>query len=269
MSTVATVTIAHGRHGHLANQAASLDLGTRQPEHRVVVAMDDPRIDLRSAHVVHLRTGSAELPLAAARNLGAERALDLGAEVLVFLDVDCLAGPRLVEDYALAVTEEPDVVWSGPVTYLPAPPAHGYDLAALEQEDDPHHGRPAPRPGERVPNPRPELFWSLSFAVAHDTWSRIGGFCEEYTGYGGEDTDFGRLVEARGARHGWVGGARAYHQHHDVESPPVRHLDAILRNGAVFNDRWGEWPMTSWLHEFADMGLVECCDGHWQRTDSA
>jgi len=46
---------------------------------------------------------------------------------------------------------------------------------------------------------------------------------------------------------GWVGGARAYHQHHPVSSPPVEHLDDILRNGRLFHERWGEWPMTGWL----------------------
>lgn len=264
--TVATITIVHGRRRHLANQAQTLARGTRRPDHRVVVAMDDPDLEVPGARVLHLRGGSPELPLAAARNLGAQEAGDLGAEVLVFLDVDCLAGADLVPAYAAAVTDEPDVVWSGPVTYLPPPPPGGYDLTTLEGVDAPHPGRPAPEPGERLPNPRPELFWSLSFALAQDTWSRIGGFCEEYTGYGGEDTDFGRLVLERGARHGWVGGARAYHQHHEVESPPVRHLDAILRNAAVFHERWGEWPMTTWLHQFADLGLVEWRDGRWQRA---
>ncbi|WP_375545594.1 galactosyltransferase-related protein [Janibacter hoylei] len=42
--------------------------------------------------------------------------------------------------------------------------------------------------------------------MSEDTWSRIGGFCEDYVGYGGEDTDFGRLLVARG--HG-TGGSVA------------------------------------------------------------
>lgn len=269
MSSIATVTIAHGRRRHLLNQGRTLQQGTRVPDHRVVVAMDDPALEAPGAHVVHLGREHDGLPLAAARNLGAVRARELGADVLVFLDVDCLAGPRLVEDYQAAVIDEPEVVWSGPVTYLLPPSPLGYDLSALERVDDPHPGRPAPEPGQRIPNLRPDLFWSLSFALSEDTWSRIGGFCEDYVGYGGEDTDFGRLVVAQGSRHGWVGGARAYHQHHDVESPPVRHLDAILRNAAIFHRRWGEWPMTTWLQGFADLGLVEYVDGHWQRVGSA
>ena len=62
---------------------------------------------------------------------------------------------------------------------------------------------------------------------------------------------------------GWLGTARAYHQHHPVEKPPVRHLEAILRNGRVFRDRWGHWPMTGWLADFERLGLVTERDGEW------
>ena len=111
----------------------------------------------------------------------------------------------------------------------------------------------------------PDLFWSLSFAVDPATWGRLGGFCEAYVGYGGEDTDLGRTAIARGTGLGWVGGARAYHQHHPVSSPPVEHLDDILRNGRLFHERWGEWPMTGWLEEFERRGLVRREGGHWTR----
>lgn len=265
MSTIAAITIVHGRRQHLGNQAMTLARGTRQPDFRIVVAMNDPGLEHPGARVLHLDTDGPDLPLAAARNLGAEHALALGADVLVFLDVDCMVGPGLVRGYARAVDDARDVIWSGPVTYLPPPPTDGYDLAALEQYDDPHPGRPAPIPGQRWLNPHADLFWSLSFATHGEAWSQVGGFCEEYVGYGGEDTDFGRLAHDRGVRHVWLGDARAYHQHHETESPPLRHLDAILRNGAVFNSRWGEWPMTSWLTAFADMGLVELHEGHWRR----
>lgn len=265
MSAVAVITIVHRRHHHLANQAATLRRSTRPPDLRIVVAMGDPGLEDRDARVLHMQCDPSDLPLASARNKGAEHALLEGADTLIFLDVDCLAGPDLVADYVSAVEDEPDVVWSGPVTYLSPAPRGGYDLSSLARTDDPHPGRPAPAPGERLPNQRPDLFWSLSFAVHARTWSRIGGFCEEYLGYGGEDTDFARLAVDRQACHGWVGGARAYHQHHEVESPPVRHLDAILRNAALFHSRWGEWPMKTWLTEFADQGLIHWHDGRWHR----
>lgn len=271
-ASVGVVTLAHGRHAHLDAQLTSLAGGTRQPDHHLVVAMDDPLITvaerdgLRRDVVRYDGHAHAGLPLAAARNLGVATLLDRGADVVVLLDVDCLAGPGLVASYAEAVADRPDVVWSGPVTYLPPPPADGYDLrdlAVLDTWDDPHPARPAPAPGERLLPADPDLFWSLSCAVGAATWRAVGGFDEAYVGYGAEDTDFGHRVATAGLTLGWVGGARAYHQHHPVSRPPVEHLDSILRNARVFHRRWGRWPMLGWLREFEALGLVRYDGGNW------
>lgn len=113
----------------------------------------------------------------------------------------------------------------------------------------------------------PNLFWSLSFALHRDVWLRSGGFCEEYVGYGAEDTDFGSQAVAAGLDLAWTGSARAYHQHHPTKSPPVDHLDDILRNGRIFRRRWGRWPMTGWLEEFERLGLVVCDGDDWVAVD--
>jgi N-acetylglucosaminyl-diphospho-decaprenol L-rhamnosyltransferase len=263
---VVVVTIAHGRHDHLALQMESLRAGSRAPDEHVVVAMDDRDLARWPAFVVSIPTTARGLPLAAARNLGVSTALDLAADVVICLDVDCLAGADLVGAYAAAAHEDPGVVWSGPVTYLSRPPVGGYDLSALEALDDPHPGRPAPPPGVRQIDDDPDLFWSLSFACSASAWGRSGGFCEDYVGYGGEDTDFGRIALGRGLRLGWVGSARAFHQWHPVSDPPVEHLDDILRNGLIFYERWGSWPMRGWLEEFERRGLVRREAGTWRRA---
>jgi N-acetylglucosaminyl-diphospho-decaprenol L-rhamnosyltransferase len=277
VSRVAVVTIAHGRHDHLAAQHRSLARGSVLPHTYLAVAMDDPGIvedrvgsgaGALARDVVRIeRSREGALPLAAARNLGVRTALERGADVVVLLDVDCLAGHRLVEAYAEVVTARPRWIWSGPVTYLPPAPPDGYpeDPAELAAWDAPHPARPCPAPGELVHSVDPDLFWSLSFAVAASTWRHLGGFCEDYVGYGGEDTDLARTALALGIGLGWVGGARAFHQHHPVSSPPVEHLDDILRNGRLFHERWGEWPMGGWLEEFERRGLVRRVNGHWER----
>lgn len=274
---VAVVTLAHGRHDHLRAQLAALALGTRLPEIWVGAAMDDELLESVVRHqasstrpattveVVHLPRRHGHLPLAAARNAAAARAIALGADVLVFLDVDCLPSERLVECYEQACrsmtstpsASTPPTVLSGAVHYLPPlPPGRdAYEPGDLRRSV-PHPARPvAPEPG-MVPEQDLRLFWSLSFALSSAHWEELGGFDETYVGYGGEDTDFAMRLGRNGGRLYWLGGATAYHQYHDVEDPPRRHLVDIVRNSNLFHDRWGEFPMGGWLDAFAAEGLI-------------
>jgi N-acetylglucosaminyl-diphospho-decaprenol L-rhamnosyltransferase len=274
VSNVAVVTIAHGRHDHLLRQHRALGTGDRVPDEWVLVAMDDPdlaewpEVEGLTPHVVPVVRAGSGLPLAVARNAGARRALELDADVLVFLDVDCLPAPELVTGYADVVGENPGTVWSGPVTYL-GPGLTEEQLLRPWTFDSPHPARPSPGPGEVVRGGDPRLFWSLSFALSSQVWRRVGGFHEGYVGYGGEDTDFGFTLREAGVELGWVGGARAYHQHHPVSSPPVEHVEDILRNAAVFHERWGVWPMQGWLDQFEAMGLVRRTESGWALRRSA
>lgn len=263
--TVAVITVVHGRHAHLLQQDAGLLRSSRVPGSHVVVAMDDPDVQqLRDRRqmprqVVHVPAVEGRLPLARARNIGAQTAISQGAEVLVFLDVDCIPSPGLIEAYERAATHPVTCrdLLCGPVTYLPPPPVGGYDVERLPELRAPHPARPAPQEGEVIRDRSSyQLFWSLSFALTPDTWFDIGGFDEAYTGYGGEDTDFARRAQAAGTVLTWVGGAEAFHQYHPVSSPPVEHVDDIVRNANLFHDRWGSWPMEGWLAGFEDKGLV-------------
>lgn len=256
-----------GRLAHLRNQLRAL---AGVPVERVVVWIgDDDTPDLDAERVVRVPPGPDGLRLAAGRNAGAREALGDGAELLVFLDADCVPGPRTVDRYIEAWRRHPDAVLCGPVTYLPA--GAPLDAAALERATAPHPARPAPPAGHEIvagPDEYP-LFWSLSFALGAGVWRRLGGFDEAYEGYGGEDTDFAFTMRAAGVPLVWVGGADAYHQHHETSSPPWQHLDDILRNGAVFARAWGEWPMGGWIAAFAAAGAVEWRDDAWRRVAAA
>ena len=287
----AVITIAHGRHEHLRGQRWGLAGQTVPADLHVVVAMGDPGIAAVMAEdppgvprravggpaspsevvTVELDDGG-ELPLARARNLGARAAVDAGADRLVFLDVDCIPAEQSLQRYAAVLDAGAGthatgpVVACGTVAYLPpVPHPAAYrtdDLAALA---DPHPGRPAPGDDEVLEADDLRLFWSLSFAVTATDWGRLGGFSEDYVGYGAEDTDFGQRL---GAAHGtmlWVGGAAAYHQHHPTDTPPVRHLTSIVRNANIFRDRWGWFPMEGWLSAFAERGLarLDPATGRW------
>ena len=272
MST-AVVTIAHGRRAHLANQHRSLGAGTVAPDHYVVVAMDDPLLlhwrpeGAPVPHTSGIPSTPLGLPLAAARNAGVARALDLGADTIVCLDVDCLAGHTLVEAYTAAVASRPDVVWSGPVTYLPPPPPSGYDLKALDALDDPHPARPALRPGEqRLVQPRTCSGRCRSRCTGMPG-RRPAGSARPTWGTAARTPTSDTVIVASGLELGWTGSARAYHQHHESHDPPLGHVDDILRNGRIFHDRWGYWPMTGWLEEFERRGIVRRRNGHWERAD--
>ena len=199
---LAVITPVAGRHEHLLGQLRGLHASTRTPDYHVVVAMGDPDVaDLVGDSAVVLDTPPVDgrLPLAAARNAGAERALVAGADVLVFLDVDCIPSPTLIERYAAAACRHPATLLSGPVAYLPPPTAGGYQLDRLSELGRAHPARPAVSE-DTVQALDHELFWSLSFALDAATWTALGGFCERYTGYGGEDTDFAQLARARQRR---------------------------------------------------------------------
>lgn len=265
---IAVVTVVSGRHEHLRRHVRALGRSDRPVDDHVVVSMGDPEVaDVvrdggRSVRVVSIEAGSS-LPLAAARNHGANAALTRGADLLIFLDVDCLAHRRLVSAYAAGPHDA--ALLCGPVTYLP--PAADYPLDTLERLRNPHPARPDPPPGTVEAGADHDLFWSLSFAVSAAVWTRIGGFCPRYVGYGAEDTDFGQCARASGVPLAWVGGADAYHQFHPVSDPPVEHLDDIVRNAAIFHGRWRRWPMGGWLSAFERRGLIVFDDraGVWSR----
>jgi hypothetical protein len=276
--STAVITIVSGRHQHLLNQQRGLRSGTRLPEHYVVVAMDDSAA-LRltgsgplagaapTIHQMSISVGRG-LPLAAARNLGATTALAAGAETLIFLDVDCVPSPSLVEMYSAAVAaEQVPALHCGVVRYLGAEVDAGA-VPAGELSGPAHPARPNPEAGRAISSQDWRLFWSLSFAVSSRTWRELGGFHEGYVGYGGEDTDLGYRAFRKGLPLRWLGGADAFHQYHPTERPPVRHLADIIDNATIFHRRWGFWPMQGWLDAFAELGLAsyDATGDRWLRA---
>ena len=278
MSRVAVVTTAHGRHDHLRAQRRAL-AASKETVNHLVVAMGDPGIwgvcvepPSVATEVITLRE-SQELPLAAARNAGVAKARKLGAEVVVLLDVDCIPSDEMAGDYHTALAElgrlgasggAPAVV-TGRTQYLPPAPEDGYDTSRLAEIGRDNAARPVPEVGALEPGDV-RLLWTLSCAFTVDDFDAVGGFDDGYRGYGGEDTDFGQRLARAGGQLWFTAGARAWHQYHPVSSPPVEHLDAILRNANRFHGIWGWFPMEGWLSAFEERGLAECRGGSWHRT---
>ena len=270
-ATIVTVASV-GRADHVARQHEGLDLWAPEA-HRIVVQIGPDTWPVPGARIVD-RTGPGPVRLGEARNAGAAAALDCPSgppATIIFLDADCVPAPDLVDRYLDAAGRDPGAVLCGPVTYL-AEGTGEVVVAKLPALIDPHPARPDPPAGtlRRATEREHDLFWSLSFAVTAAAWRRIGdafgGFHPGYAGYGAEDTDFGAQLLAHGIPLTWVGGAHALHQWHPVSSPPVEHLDDILRNGALFRDRHGRWPMEGWLRRFEEMGLVRRDGDDWVKV---
>jgi GT2 family glycosyltransferase len=273
--STAVITIGHGRVEHLRLQQQGLHASAVPAEHYVLVAMQDSRLATAMAHgspaaeTIEVACDPGRLALAQARNRGAQHAIAAGAQLLVFLDADCVPGVHLVDRYQRAATlVDDDALLMGPVGYLPPPPPTGYELSELARLARAHPARPVPGTDQIVDGADPRLFWSLSFAVTADCWTRLGGFDEGYRGYGAEDTDLAQQAHALNIGAVWVGGAWAYHQHHRSSGPAVEHLDEILENAAHFHSRWRWWPMSGWLTEFRDRGLIRYDAGaeRWVRA---
>ena len=257
LPSVSVLTLARGRDAHLRNVIRGLSAQSHPPEELVIgVMQEDAYVDLpdvdfpvRQIHII-----DDELPLARARNAVAEAAT---GEVLVFLDVDCIPHPDLVRDYATH-THEGEGLTMGEVMYLPAGAARDdWSIDAFDSVAVRHSDRQGPPKEARKRCEDYRCFWSLTFAMHRDDWAAAGGFDEAFTGYGGEDTDFGRTLQDRGIPIWWIKGARAYHQHHRHCMPPIHHVPSILRNTEIFAAKWGHRTMEHWLHGFRMMGLIE------------
>lgn len=276
---VAVLTIVAGRHDHLRGQVAGMARSHRLPDLHVIVSMGDDDLTAGrvegltgpwATEVVTVGTSDLGLPLAQARNAAASRAEELGADLLIFLDVDCIPGPDLVGAYAthaLGPNPPPSpAIWCGDVAYLPPlAPGERLDVDRLPERGRHRDDRVRLEPGDTMRECDLRMFWSLSFAMTPQDFRRAGGFCPDYVGYGGEDTDFAQSVDHAGGSLTWVGGATAYHQHHESTSPPVQHLEAIVRNAGVFHERWGWWPMEGWLTAFEERGMARVgAEGRWE-----
>lgn len=259
MTTVTALTIAAGRAEHLRNVIRGFDAQTTPPDEMIIAVMQPqpydglPQVGFPVRQIM-VPPRDGQLPLAAARNAAADAAR---GDVLVFVDVDCIPGPDLVADYAAAAQPGQGLLM-GEVLYLPDEAERdGIDYARFDQLGVRHSDRQGPPPQGLRPCEDYRCFWSLNFALHRDDWRKSGGFDEGYLGYGGEDTDFGRVIAERGLPIWWMKGGRVYHQYHPHCMPPIHQVPSVIRNADYFASKWGHRTMEHWLHAFRLLGLIE------------
>lgn len=258
MHEVSVITLNKGRGVHLGRLLQGLARGSL-PHECVVVDMGGdeaalPQTPFPARRILLDRPG---LPLAAARNAGRRAAT---SQNLVFLDVDCIPSADLVGVLVEALAIQDGLVCCA-VTYLPAGAVKDDWLESdLIRVGQTHPARLFPREG-RAPAPQPGLFWSLAFGVRASTFDRIGGFDEDFAGYGAEDTDLAFRADALGIPILFSARGHAFHQRHAAHDPPLQHFADIMRNAARFRAKHGLWPMRGWIDDFIRLGLVRA-DAH-------
>jgi len=252
---ISVLTLVKNREAHLRNLVEGLRRSTVAPAELVIVDMSLDPVERPEADfpIKLIRLDTDALPLARARNLAAASA---DMERLLFLDVDCIPGSDLVATMAKALVDR-DALICAEVLYLSAEDTKNgcWSDASLRTAGLAHPIRSFPPSGlKREANFG--LFWSLAFGIARAAFDRAGGFDEEFTGYGAEDTDFAFRANKAGLDLLFLGGPSAYHQHHGVIDPPLQHFADIIRNARIFHDKWGVWPMEGWLDHFRYLGFL-------------
>jgi GT2 family glycosyltransferase len=248
------LTLVKNRAIHLARLIEGLHRSEVPPDELIVVDMNErPDSVPETAFPCRIMSLPSEgLPLARARNLAASAAR---SPHLLFLDVDCIPMRGLIGTMIHTLTAH-DAVISAEIRYLgPGDAQPGWTEESLLKSGVSHPARLFPGDGVRQ-EPNAGLFWSLAFGIRRDRFEALGGFDEEFTGYGAEDTDFGFRAREAGTESLFMGGPGAFHQYHGVVDPPLHHFHDILRNAERFHKKWGRWPMEGWLKAFEALGLI-------------
>lgn len=256
MISTSVITLVHGRQKHLKNMILGLCESSQRPSELVIVHMNErgdytlPETPF-PIHRISITSLETKIPLAAARNRGAQEAQ---GDLLIFLDVDCIPETTLIENYRRAQSAFNGLIM-GDIRYLPlGVRSENWSFDELRSASIPHPNRPTVN-AVVEPTGRYELFWSLTFAITRQGFEKIGGFDTRYQGYGAEDTDFAFVARKQAVPFA-LSCALCYHQHHAVYRPPLQHFQDIITNARQFYAKWDRWVMESWLKEFADRGYI-------------
>ena len=256
--TVSVVTLVHNREKQLTNLIRGLEMSELPPAELVIVRMNEvPKSDLPATSFpvrqVRLQNKADKIPLAQARNQAARAAR---SEVILFLDVDCIPGRNLTEKMFDFQQSNPGLIMSD-VRYLHEGGAEkSLSESALIAHSVPHPRRPLVPVGELVREENYTLFWSLCFSINRTVFEKIGGFDENFRGYGAEDTDFAFSARDVGVPF-YLSGTYCFHQYHPVYRPPLNNFHTIIHNAKVFKEKRGRWAMESWLEDFAKANFIE------------
>ncbi len=215
---VAVVIPVYNRIGLLVNTLSALVAQTYGPM-KVIVADDGSDDDVSTAvaaiadrlDVTLVRQEHVGYGAGRARNLGARHS---AADVLVFIDADCIPDPDLVRRHAQWHRHADNLVVIGSRQHLDTSSVDRNDLISGEAGLRQRVVDAAPDGSALVPDDFRRVFYrrtaglrlgdeafrslvSSNFSVRADLFLETGGFAEDFDRWGGEDTELGwRLFNA-------------------------------------------------------------------------
>jgi glycosyltransferase involved in cell wall biosynthesis len=240
--TVAVVVPVFNRVGLLRNTIAGLGAQSYPVDLVEVIVADDGSTEDVAGAIADLTEGIRLTVVrqehegygaGRARNLGAGHA---GAEVLVFIDADCIPDPELIARHASWHRRAANLVVIGSRQHLDSSRLDAADLAAgrvrlRERVVAGEAAGSAATPDDfrrlfyrRTANLRTgdEAFRSLvssNFSVRRDRFFEVGGFSPDFTRWGGEDTELGWRLFTSGMVFLPENAAAIYHQIQDDAGP--------------------------------------------------
>ena len=241
------VTIVKNRTHQLTNLIANLERASLPPSELVVVWMGPPSdkslMQSEVFDIQHRFVTSEELPIPQARNKGFASAR---YERIIHLDVDCLCHPQLFE--AMMKYWQDDTILTDNI--IP--------VRLMEDNDTFEHLASSPDlhvSTSGKSNTHIGRFQSSVFGLSRQAFDEIGGFDEQYHGFGIGDIDFATRCNAAGIKLRRL-DISTFVQHRANYDYPINHLLDIVTNANLFKRKWGYYPATEWLAEFVANGYV-------------
>lgn len=194
---------------HLGPCLASL-ARSDHPDHFVVVVdngSEDGSVEwMRTEHPeIELVALATNRRFAAGNNAGADRAIELGAELLLVLNNDTEVEPDALRELA-AVFHDPQVGLAGPrIVYATDRPTIWYGGGRYDRWSGRASHRALRRPVHAGEDPAGPTDWvtGCALAVRAKTWLQLGGLDESFYIYA-EDVDFCLRARAAGWRAHYV-----------------------------------------------------------------
>ncbi|MCW8092739.1 glycosyltransferase family 2 protein [Alteromonas sp. ASW11-130] len=244
--SISVVVIVKTRTQQLVRLIKQFEESSLPPNELVVVWMSSPSDFslLKSEHfpIVHKFESTGGLEIARARNKGLSAAT---SSHCLYLNVESVISPLLLEQFAKTWTERcvlTTKVFCVEKTLLDSPFA--------EIEANYHRVGCIGEHKTFSVNNNPSMFF-----IAKRDVDSIGGFDENYSGFGINDEDFYQTCLKAGLVMEKV-DTITFIPNREHYQCPINHLVDFVRNAELFHQKWGHYPCRDVLSRFADLGLI-------------